>query len=92
MNPHRLETGCERDGVLGPLITGHTSYFMPGSTSARNLQGVIEGSKVYPYVLDQGEPAPGSPAGVTVRSPLLDDPEEYAYGRMPSVPVDSLER
>lgn len=56
MGAHRLESGFLRDGtdtLMGEddgMMGGHTSYFTPGSDSASNIQGVIEGTEVSPYV------------------------------------------
>ena len=74
MDPVRLETGFLSPEDPGSLMGGHTDYFRQDSTSATNIQGVIEGTEVSPYVEDQIHqtysrlwPADRQPAGAESR-------------------------
>ncbi|MEH0110538.1 alpha/beta hydrolase [Tersicoccus sp. MR15.9] len=85
MRPQRLETGFADDMDPRSLLHGHDEYFQQSSTSARVIQGVIEGGKVVKYVPDE-HTASG------YESPIQTRPWDFTDGRLEWVPVDSLER
>ena len=91
MDPVRLETGFLRPEDPESLMGGHTDYFRRDSTSATNIQGVIEGTEVSTYVEDQIHQT-FSPYGPLIVSPLEQNPEDYAYGNLETVTVESLEK
>ncbi|MGW6174172.1 alpha/beta hydrolase [Arthrobacter sp. NPDC055138] len=91
MDPVRLETGFLSPDNPDSLMGGHTDYFRQDSTSATNIQGVIEGTEVSPYVEDQIHQT-YSAYGPLIVSPLEQNPEDYAYGNLETVTVESLEK
>ncbi|TJY69599.1 hypothetical protein E4J89_09905 [Arthrobacter sp. CAU 1506] len=91
MDPVRLETGFLAPEDSGSLMGGHTDYFRRDSTSATNIQGIIEGTEVSPYVEDQIHQT-YSAYGPLIVSPLEQNPEDYAYGNLETVTVESLEK
>ncbi len=91
MDPVRLETGFLKPDDPGSLMGGHTDYFRQDSTAATNIQGVIEGTEVSPFVEDQIHQT-YSAYGPLIISPLEQRPEDYAYGNLETVTVESLEK
>lgn len=90
MGAHRLESGFLDPKDPDSIVTGHSEYFTPGSTSANNIQAVIEGGDVSPYIED--EMRYSTPHSYESYSPLEDRPEDYAYGKLKTVPTESLEK
>lgn len=86
MGAVRLESGLRDDGTI---LEGHTSYFEHGSTSARNIEGVVYGEDVYPYLEPDIHTYPGSYHPV-ITYPLEQDLEHYQQHGIPLVPVESL--
>jgi hypothetical protein len=86
MNAIRLESGLMEDGSL---MTGHVDYFEHGSISALNIEGVVYGENVYPYLEPDVRVFPGSPYPV-ITYPLESDLEHFRAEGIPQVPVDSL--
>lgn len=94
MGAHRLESGFLRDGtdtLIGEddgAMGGHTSYFIPGSDSATNIQGVIEGTEVSPFV----KPEHHYGFGYSYTEEVIETHrEEYYENGLDTVPVDELE-
>ncbi|MGP5731378.1 hypothetical protein [Arthrobacter rhombi] len=88
MGAHRLESGFLDSSDPKSIVKGHVEYFKPGSTSAQNIQEVIEGGNVSLFVEDRQHPGPR--AGTF--SPFERNPEDYAYGKLETVPTESLEQ
>lgn len=88
MGAHRLESGFTDPTDPNSLMGGHTDYFHPGSTAATNIQGVIEGTEVAPFVKDEHHYGVGYSYS---ESPLEVHPEEYVDGQLPTVATDTLE-
>ncbi len=87
MGAVRLETGYM---VNGELVSGHTDYFHPDSVSALNIQGVVLGTEVIPYVEPQVHVIPGSPYPV-IEYPLESDRQEYPFDGLARRSVSDLE-
>lgn len=92
MDPVRLETGFRKQDEPESLIRGHVDYFWLRSTSALNIKGVIEGTNVIPYVEDEITNTYSPFGSVVVTSPIEEHPEDYAYGNLETVTVESLEK
>lgn len=86
MGAVRLESGLQDDGSI---MEGHTDYFERGSTSARNIEGVVYGEDVSPYLEPEIHTYPGSTQPV-ITYPLEQDLEHYRQHGIPQVPVGSL--
>jgi len=86
MGAVRLESGLLADGSI---MTGHSDYFEHGSTSARNIQGVVYGEDVHPYLRPEVTVYPGSSYPV-ICYPLEQDLDRYREQGIPRVPVHSL--
>ncbi|MEO9247484.1 alpha/beta hydrolase [Citricoccus nitrophenolicus] len=86
MGAVRLESGLQDDGSI---MEGHTDYFERGSTSARNIEGVVYGEDVSPYLEPEIHTYPGSSQPV-ITYPLEQDLEHYRQHGIPQVPVGSL--
>ncbi|VXB76471.1 alpha/beta hydrolase [Citricoccus sp. K5] len=86
MGAVRLESGLKDDGSI---MEGHTDYFERGSTSARNIEGVVYGEDVSPYLEPEIHTYPGSYQPV-ITYPLEQDLEHYQQHGIPQVPVGSL--
>lgn len=88
MGATRLETGFKDPTDPTSVMGGHTDYFIPGSTSAQNIQGVIEGTQVSEFVPYEHHYGFGYSY---LESPLETRPEDYTDGQLPTVPTDTLE-
>lgn len=86
MGAVRLESGLKDDGSI---MEGHTDYFERDSTSARNIEGVVYGEDVSPYLEPEIHTYPGSYQPV-ITYPLEQDLEHYQQHGIPQVPVGSL--
>ncbi|GAA1120544.1 hypothetical protein GCM10009582_17210 [Arthrobacter flavus] len=89
MGVTRLETGFldprNPDSVMG----GHEDYFTPASTSAQNISGVINGTKVSLHVEDDyiyGR------YGAVAYSPLETSPDDYTGSKLKTITVEELEK
>jgi hypothetical protein len=90
MDVVRLESGFLRPEDPKSLMEGHVDYFFPGSTAASNVQGVVEGTNVSLFVEDNIL-STNSPYPLAM-SPIEASPEDYAYGKLGTVTVESLEK
>ncbi|WP_157075236.1 hypothetical protein [Arthrobacter luteolus] len=89
MNADRLESGFLDPKDPDSLMKGHSDYFVPGSTSAANMQAVIEGGRVSLYVDEVWHYGFGYSYA---ESPIEERPEEYANMKLPTVTTESLEK
>lgn len=89
MGAVELESGFGDPSNPESVLSGHTSYFTPGSTSAANMRGVIDGTRVSLNVESKIHTGIGYSY---VENPLVDRPEEYAYGKLETVSTQSLEK
>ena len=88
MGVTRLETGFIDPADPRSVVTGHEEYFVPGSTSAMNLTGVIEGTWVSPFV----EYVTHWEIEYSYReSPIESRPEDFTGGKLKLVDVKTLE-
>jgi hypothetical protein len=87
MGAVRLETGFTAEGEL---VSGHTDYFHPESVSALNIEGVVLGTEVIPYVQPEVHVLPGSPYPV-IEYPLESDRQEFPFAGLDRIPVSDLE-
>lgn len=87
MGAVRLETGFT---ARGELVSGHTDYFHPDSVSALNIEGVVLGTEVMPYVEPEVHVIPGSPYPV-IEYPLESESQAYPFTGLDRVPVDEVE-
>lgn len=94
MGAHRLESGFLRDGtdtLIGEddgMTGGHTSYFTPGSDAALNIEGVVQGTQVFPYV----EPEFHYGFGYSYTEEVIEtNRAHYLENGLDSVPVGELE-
>lgn len=88
MDVNRLESGFSNPRDPESLMHGHMDYFHRGSTAASNMNGVIEGTTVSPFVeyierWDNGHS--------WQESPLEDHPGNYTGDKLKAVPVKNLE-
>ncbi|MBF4993619.1 hypothetical protein ITX31_05785 [Arthrobacter gandavensis] len=94
-NPHtqmgavRLESGFVDPKKPDSLMRGHTDYFAEGSTSAANIQSVINGNRVSLYVEDEFHYGFGYAYS---ESPIEERPEDYANMKLQTVTTESLEK
>lgn len=86
MDAIRLESGLMEDGSV---MSGHTDYFEHGSTSAQNIEGVVYGEDVAPYLEPEIHVYPGSHQPV-ITYPLETDLDRYRKDGIPQAPVDTL--
>ncbi|MFC7401206.1 alpha/beta hydrolase [Citricoccus sp. GCM10030269] len=84
MGAVRLESGFDTNGEV---MSGHTNYFNDGSTSAQNIEGVVYGNEVAPYLEPDVHVYPGSPYPVT-EYPLESDADHYREQGIPTVPIE----
>lgn len=89
MDADRLETGFLDPKDPDSLMEGHSDYFVKGSTSAANMQAVIEGGRVSLYVDEVWHYGFGYSYA---ESPIEERPEEYANMKLPTVTTESLEK
>ena len=89
MGAIRLESGFKDPSDPGSVIGGHTDYFWDGSTAATNINGVIEGTTVSPFVDYEHHYGFGYSS---TESPLEERPEDFAYGKLETVSTGSLEK
>lgn len=87
MGSVRLATGFT---ARGELVSGHTDYFHPDSVSALNIEGVVLGTEVMPYVEPEVHVIPGSPYPV-FEYPLEPEGQPYPFTGLDRVPVDEVE-
>lgn len=88
MGVTRLETGFLDHNDPSSLVKGHEEYFAEHSTSARNMKGVIEGTRVSLFVdyVDHWE------IEYSYReSPIESRPEDFAGEKLETVDVQTLE-
>lgn len=90
MGAHRLESGFLDPNDPGSIVKGHSEYFTPGSTSANNIQAIIEGGDVSPYIEDKFRYS--TPHSYDNYSPLEEHPEDYTKGKLKTVSTESLEK
>lgn len=90
MGAHRLESGFLDPDDPDSIVKGHSEYFTPGSTSANNMQAIIEGGDVSPYIEDKFRYS--TPHSYDNYSPLEEHPEEYTHGKLKTVSTESLEK
>ena len=88
MGAVRLESGFLDPFDPDTVMKGHSDYFVEGSTSAANIQAVIEGGRVSLYVEEVFHHGFGYSYW---ESPLEDHPEDYVRRKMPTVSTESLE-
>jgi hypothetical protein len=85
MGAVRLESGFMGDGQT--VMGGHTDYFDPRSTSARNIEGVVYGTEVRPYLQPEIHTTVGSPYPY-IEYPLEAEADHYREHGIPSVPIE----
>ncbi|QCU77369.1 hypothetical protein E7744_03415 [Citricoccus sp. SGAir0253] len=85
MGAVRLESGFMGNGET--VMGGHSDYFDPRSTSARNIEGVVYGTEVRPYLQPEIHTIIGSPYPY-IEYPLEADADHYREEGIPSVPVE----
>ncbi|MGM7671052.1 alpha/beta hydrolase [Microbacterium sp. A93] len=85
MGAVRLESGFMGDGDT--VMSGHTDYFDPGSTSAQNIEGVVYGTEVRPHLKPVFQGTQGTPVPF-YEDALVDDPDHYREHGIPSVPIE----
>ncbi len=89
MGAVRLESGFLDPFDPETVMKGHSDYFVEGSTSAANIQAVIEGGRVSLYVEEVFHHGFGYSYW---ESPLEDHPEDYVRRKLPTVSTESLEK
>jgi hypothetical protein len=85
MGAVRLESGFMGNGET--VMGGHSDYFDPRSTSARNIEGVVYGTEVRPYLQPEIHTIIGSPYPY-IEYPLEADADHYREEGIPSVHVE----
>ena len=88
MSAVRLETGFTDRYRTDELVTGHSNYFDERSTSAANIQAVIEGGGVRLYVEEVFHHGFGY---AYWENPLEERPEDFTIRKWPTVSTESLE-
>ncbi|MBD8044234.1 hypothetical protein H9638_10495 [Arthrobacter sp. Sa2BUA2] len=89
MDAVRLESGFVNPKKPDSLMKGHSDYFVKGSTSAANMQSVIEGGRVSLYVDEVLHNGFGYSYW---ESPIEERPEDYTTRKLQTVTTESLEK
>ena len=90
MGVTRLESGFLNHEDGGTLVSGHSSYFAPDSTSMRNMRAVIQGQDVYPFI--EKEILQYTERGAVMVDPLKIRPDDFAGDKMVSEPSERTQR